>query len=322
VQTLTRRAVLAGFAACPLLPRPAIAHGQALRIVFPFAPGGSADSVARLFAEQLQTKLGSAVIVENRAGAAGRIGAQAVKESPPDGSVLLFGSGSQFVLQPHIQTSLGYDPFVDFIPISQVISFDVAMAVSSQLPIRSVKELIEWIKANPAQAVYGSPGIGTVPHFACSEFGRLAGLDLRHVAYRATSVALPDLLTGRILMHVAALPELLEQHRSGGIRILATASRTRSSILPEIPTLMESGSDVDASGWYSFYAPARTPDEVVARLMKEIVAVTTAPEVRMKILTIGFEPTGTTSDELRRLQQADFERWGVLVKASGFRADN
>ena len=185
------------------------------------------------FAEQLQARLGRAVIVDNRAGAGGRIGAQAVKNAAPDDEALLFASASQISLQPHLFLNLGYDPVVDFAPISQVVTVDLALAVSGQLPVHSIAELVNWMKADPARAVYGSPGTGTAPHFICTEFGRITGLNLRHTAYRGTPAALPDVMAGRVPMYMAFLSELLEQHRAGRIRILATAAATRSSFLPQ-----------------------------------------------------------------------------------------
>lgn len=319
--TISRRAVLTGFAALTFGSRPGTAQDQTLKIVYPFSAGGSGDAIARLIAERLQKSLGRAVIVDNRVGAGGRIGAQAVKNAPPNGSMLLFASGAQFTLQPHIFPDLGYDPFADFIPISQVVKSDLALAVGNQLPVRSIKELIVWLEANPAQAVYGSPGSGTGAHFAGIEFGRICRLDLRHVAYRGTSAALPDLLAGRIPMYVTSSAEILEQHKSGGIRILAIAASMRSPFLPDIPTLKESGIDVDAPGWFAFYAPANMPRDIVERLEKEIVAAVREPETRGKILAMGYPITGTSSQELKQIQRVQFELWEPIVKASGFKAE-
>ena len=321
MQTHSRRAVLAGTAALAFSSRLGTAQDQTLKIVFPFSAGASADAVARLIAEHLQKTLNRPVIVENKVGAGGRIGALAVKDAPPNGAMLLFASGAQFTLQPHVFPSLGYDPFDDFLPISQVVKFDLALAVSSQLPVRSINELVAWFKTNPAHAVYGSPGAGTSAHFAAMEFGRAFGLDLRHVAYRGTPAALPDLLTGRVPMYLASSAELLEQHKSGGIRILAIAEAMRSPILPDIPTLKESGVDVDAPGWFAFYAPARTPVEIIDIQATAIIAATRATETRAKIAALGFQPTGTTPEELKQLQRAQFERWGPMVRASGIKAE-
>lgn len=317
MQLYSRRAILGGFSALAL-PLPVIAADQPLKIVFPFAPGGSGDSIARLFAEQLHTRLGKVAIVENVAGAGGRIGAQAVKNAAPGEEIVLFASASQFTLQPHLFRSLGYDAERDFVPLSQVMTVDLALAVSGKLPIHSAHELIDWMKANPAQALYGSPGAGTAPHFICGEFGRITGLNLRHTPYKGTPAALPDVLAGRVPMYMAFVSELLEQHGGGGVRIIATAAAARSSFLPQTATLKESGIDIDASGWFAFYAPAHSSRQFVERLGTEIIAIGSDPEMRAKIHAMGCEPTGTTSDQLKRVQRADLEGWRPIVRASGF----
>src|SRR5690349_11961871 len=286
MQLCSRRSFLAGLSALAL-PLPAIAADRPLRIVFPFAPGGSGDSIARLFAERLHTRFGRVAIVENLVGAGGRIGAQAVKNAAPGEETLLFASASQFTLQPHLFRNVGYDPELDFVPLSQVMTVDLALAVSGKLPIHSAQELIDWMKANPAQAVYGSPGAGTAPHFICNEFGRITGLNLRHTPYRGTPAALPDVLAGRVPMYMAFLSELLEQHGGGGIRIIATAATARSSFLPQTATLKESGIDIDAAGWFAFYAPAHSSRQFVERVGKEIVAIGSNPTVRAKIHATG-----------------------------------
>jgi tripartite-type tricarboxylate transporter receptor subunit TctC len=316
MQTQSRRAVVTGIAALLLSSRRGSAQDQALRIVFPFSAGGAADGIARLIAEHLRNSLGRAVIVENIVGAGGRIGARAVKDAPPNGTTVLFASFSQMTLQPHIYRDLGYDPFSDFVPISQTVTSEIAFAVGSQAPAHSMKEVIAWFKADPAQAAYGSPGIGTGPHFAGIELGRLSGLEFRHVPYRGTPAALPDVIAGRVPLYIALTAELIEQHKSGAIRILATADAARSRFLPEVPTLKETGIDIQAPGWFAFYAHARTPADVVERLEKEIVAATRALDTRAKIVTMGYQPTGTTSTELRHIQREEFERWGSIVRAS------
>jgi tripartite-type tricarboxylate transporter receptor subunit TctC len=320
MQMHSRRALLAGFAAC-LMSRLAAAQDPALRIVFPFSAGGAADGVARLIAERLQESLGRAVIVENILGAGGRIAARAVKAAPPNGTMLLFAASSQTTLQPHIYPDLGYDPFDDFVPVSQTVKSENVLAVSRQIPAHSVKELIAWLKANPDQAVYGSPGTGTAAHFTGIEFARLSGLNLRHAPYRGTPAALPDLMAGRIPLYFALAAELLAQHRSGALQILATADAERSSFLPDLPTLRESGMDITSATSFAFYAPAHTPTEIVERLEQKIVEATRASDVHAKILAVGFQPTGTTAEELRKIQREEFNRWGAIVKASGFKAE-
>jgi tripartite-type tricarboxylate transporter receptor subunit TctC len=256
--------------------------------------------------------------VENIVGAGGRIGARAVKDAQPNGAKLLFASNSQMTLQPLIYHDLGYDAFDDFIPISQTVRSEAAFAVGGQTPVHSIKELIAWLAANPTQALFGSPGVGTGPHFAGLEFARLSGLRLRHAPYKGTPAALPDLLAGRIPLHIAMTAELVAQHKSGAVRILATAGADRSPFVPDVATLRESGIEIEAPGWFAFYAPAGTPQDIVTRLEQAIVAATNAPEVREKIEKVGYLPTGTTSDALRKIQRADTERWARVVKASGF----
>ena len=238
---------LLGVSALIAFPATCGAQEQTLKIVYAFPAGGAADAVARLIADRLQRDLRRSVIVENKSGAAGRIGARAVKDAPADGSVVLFAVSSQLTIQPHLATDVGYDPFADFAPISQVVAFDQAVAVAANSPVRSMRELVDWYKANPEQAIYGSPGVGTGPHLVALEFARALGLDLRHVAYRGTATALPDLFTGRIPAHFAASAELIEHHAGGKIRILATGGAQRSPALPGVPTFQESGADIDAT---------------------------------------------------------------------------
>ena len=225
MSTLSRRILLAGLSALAVLPQPAHAQETPLKIVYPFPAGGSGDAIARMIAEHLQKSLGRAVIVENKTGAGGRIGAQSVRDAPPDGATLLLAAAAQFTLQPHVLTNLGYDPFADFVPVARIVKFDQVFVVNGQVPARSIKELAAWLKANPDQAAFGSPGAGTGAHFVALEFGRTFGIAVRHVPYRGTPAALPDLLAGRLPMYGASIAELIEHHRSGGIRSLGDWGR-------------------------------------------------------------------------------------------------
>lgn len=317
---LSRRTILLGATASTLFAAPALAQEQPIKIVYPFPAGNAADAVARLIADNLRGDSRRAVIVENKPGASGRIGARAVKDAPSDGTVLLFAVSSLMTLQPHLSSDLGYDPFADFTPVSQVMAFDQAVAVPASSPVRSLTDLVAWYRTNPGQATYGSPGPGTGPHLVALEFARTFGLNLRHVAYRGTAAALPDLFTGRIAAHFAASAELIEHHASGKIRILAIGGAQRSPALPDVPTFRESGADIDGTGWYALYAPARTPADIVTRLEKEIIAVARDPEIRKRILAMGFRPTGTTADELDKIQRTEFEHWARIVSATGLKS--
>jgi tripartite-type tricarboxylate transporter receptor subunit TctC len=321
MHTLSRLAALAGLALFALWPEPASAQEQTLKIVFPYPAGSSADAVARMLAAHLQKSLARAVIVENRPGAGGRIGARAVKEAAPDGATLLFANGGLVTIQPHAYANLGYDPLVDFLPITQVVKVDLALVVSGKLPVRSLPELVAWLEANPDQATFGSPAAGTAVHFAGMELGRLARLDLRHVPYKGTPVALPDLLTGRLPTYIGSAAEFIEHHKAGTVRIVATLGASRSRFLPEVPTLRESGFDIETSAWFAIWAPAGTPASVAERLRAAIIEALRSAEVQSRIDSLGFEIAGTTGEALAQIQRAEHRRWGPIVKAWGFKAD-
>lgn len=322
--TVSRRSIVQGLGSLALLPPFAVAgraQEQVLRIVFPFAAGGVSDGLLRHLAERLQAGLGRPVIVENKPGAGGRLGALAVKDAPPDGSTLLLAAGAQMFLQPHAFPNLGYDPFVDFVPLTQAWTFDQAAAVGTHIPARTLGELAAWFKAHPDQAIYGTPGAGTGAHFAGVEFARLAKVELRHAPYRGTPAALPDLIAGRLPAYIASAAELNEQYKAGAIRILATLDAQRSPFRPEVPTFRESGFDIVAPAWFAFQARAQTPKPALERLQKAIVAVLHTSEMQEKVRALGLLPTGTTAEEAMRLQRAEYERWGPIVKASGYRGE-
>jgi tripartite-type tricarboxylate transporter receptor subunit TctC len=305
-------------AAALSLPARAQIGGEPTRIIFPFAAGGSGDAMARLIAEHLRVALDQPVIIENRVGAQGRIGVQAVKAAAPDGKTILLTPVAPMSIYSHVYKSLGYDPIADFQPISQVATFDFAIAVGPQVPAKSLRDLVDWLKANPSQGNYGTPAAGTLPHFFAVQFARTAGLDLRHVGYRGSAAALTDLVGGQIAIVVTTTSDLLEQHKAGGIRVLATSDVRRSPFLPEVPTFREAGYDIQGTGWYGVFAPAKTPSEMIERLNKAIVAAVQTSVVKERLLALGLEPTGTTAAELASIQQADSVLWAPAVKASGF----
>ena len=291
---------------------------QPVRIVFPFAPGGSGDALARLMAERIRAALNRPVIVENRTGAAGRIGVQAVKAAAPDGNTLLLTPIAPMAVYQHVYKSLPYDPIADFQPLSQLGTFDFGVAVTPQLPVRSLKELVDWTRSNPAQANYGSPAAGALPHFLGVMFARAAGIDLRHVTYRGSAAALADLVAGQIPIVFTTVSDLVELDKGGRIRVLATSDSKRSPSLPAVPTFREVGYELQATGWYGMFAPTGTPNEVVERLNKVIVAAVRAPEVRERLMAFGLQPTGTSVADFVTIQKSDSELWAPAVKASGF----
>jgi tripartite-type tricarboxylate transporter receptor subunit TctC len=289
-----------------------------IRIVFPFAAGGSGDALARLLAEHMRVELNRPVIVENKTGAAGRIGVQAVKGAPPDGSTILLTPIAPVAIYQHVYDPLGYDPVADLEPLAQVATFEFAVAVGAQIPAKTLTELVDWLRANPAAANYGTPAAGTLPHFFAVSFGRASGLDLRHVGYRGSAAALTDLVAGQIAMVFTTTSDLLEMHKIGRIRILATSDQQRSPLLPEIPTFREEGYAIQGTSWYAMYAPAKTSAQTVSQLNGVIVGALRRPELKERLLALGLYATGTSPQELAKIQKADSELWAPAIKASGF----
>jgi tripartite-type tricarboxylate transporter receptor subunit TctC len=322
IATLARALLLAALAAAALaLPAHAQTGAAPIRIVFPFAAGGSGDALARLLAEHLRTSLDTPVIVENRTGAQGRIGVQAVKAAAPDGKTLLLTPVAPMSIYQHVYKSLAYDPIADFQPLSQVATFDFAIAVGPQVPAKSIKELVAWLRANPAQGSYGIPAAGSLPHFFGALFAKTSGLDLRHVGYRGSAASLIDLIAGQIPIVVTTTADLLEQHKAGKIRMLATSDRQRSPFVPDIPTFKEAGYDIVGTGWYGFFAPAGIKADLVEKLSGALAAGVRTPQIKQRLLAVGLLPTGTTAAELARIQKSDSELWAPAVKASGFSSD-
>ncbi len=299
-------------------PAAAQLHGQPVRIIFPFAAGGSADALTRIIADELSAGLGHAVIVEPRPGAAGRIGVQAVKVAEPDGHTLLMAPIAPMAVYQNVYPALEYDPVKDFLPISQVAAYEFGIAVGNDVPAKTLQELVGWIKANPTHANYGTPGAGTLPHFFGVMFGGATGVPLQPIAYKGTAPALTDLISGQIPILFHAVGELAEMHKAGKIRVLATSSRQRSSFLPEIATFREAGYELEGTGWYGLFAPAGTPESLISLISKVVVAALARPDIRQRVLTLGVEPTGTSPAALAKIQHDDIDRWAPAVKASGF----
>lgn len=299
----------------------AVSEPNALKLVYPFAAGGSGDAVARLLAEQLARGLGRPALVTNVTGAGGQIGARTVKGAPPDGATLLFAAAAQMTLQPHIMPGLGYDPERDFVPIGQIARFDQVVTVSRTIPVSSLHELVDWLRANPDKAAFGSPGTGTGPHLAGLAIGRTFNIELRHVAYRGTPQALPDILQGRLPVFIAARAELSQHHDSGALRILVSTDAERPNREPNVPTLRESGVAMDAPAWFGVYAPIGTQREIVEGIAKITATALQTSEVHARIAALGFDATVTTGDELRSIQRAQSERWRALVARLAFKLE-
>ena len=313
---LRKACVVVGLAAGLIAPTGV--QGQTVHIIFPFRGGGSGDAMTRIVADQLSTELQRPVIVELRPGAAGRIGVQAVKSAAPDGNTLLMTPIAPMAVYQSVYPSLEYDPIRDFQPVAQVAAFDFGIAVGKDIPVRTLSELVAWIKTDPTKANYGIPGAGTLPHFFGALFGRAIGVDLQPITYGGGAAALTDLLGGQIPMMIQSVNELTEMHKAEKIRVLATSSKARSVFLPDVPTFREAGYAIEGSGWFGLFAPAKTSPDVVNRLNEIIVAALAKPEVKDRILKLGLQPTGTSPQAFAKILQDDITLWAPAVKASGF----
>lgn len=320
----TLRSLFVATAACcvalaaPLAAQPA---GVPVKVVFPFAAGGGGDALSRIIAERLGPVLNRTVIVENRTGADGRIGIQSVKSAPPDGNTLLMTTGPTMWLMALVHKAPGYDPFKDFEPISQVARFEFCIAVANNTGIKSIAELAPWVKANPDKATYGLPGVGTIPHFTGVALSKLIGVDMRRLPYRGGAPAMNDLVGGQIPLSVGTVADALQQHRGEKVRILAVTSRTRSPFLPDVPTMIESGYNLEGDAWYGLWAPAGTPAALVKQISGAMADAMKQPEVRKRLEGLGLIPSGTTPARLAEIMRENTDRWAGIVKESGYTID-
>jgi tripartite-type tricarboxylate transporter receptor subunit TctC len=314
---------LAAPAIVGLLPFPASAQiaEQPVRIIYPFAAGGAGDALVRMVADRMRAALGRSVVVENRTGAAGRIGITAVKNAAHNGSMLLITPIAPMAVYQHVYKSLDYDPINDFAAVSQLATFDFALAVGPQIPANSLSQFVAWVKADAARGAFGTPATGDLTHFLGVLWGRATGLDLGHVAYRGSPPAVADLIAGHIPAVIAPISDLVEMHKAKRVRILATSGRERSQFAPDVPTFREGGYDIEATSWYGAFAPAKTPAATIERFSAVMAAAVRVPEIDDRLRAFGLRPAGTSAAELAAIQKADSERWAVAVEASGFTPD-
>jgi tripartite-type tricarboxylate transporter receptor subunit TctC len=300
------------------------AHAQApikgpIHILVGFAAGGTTDVTARLMADKFREALGQPVVVENRAGAGGRIAAEALKNAAPDGSTLLLAPIAVPVLAPLVFKQLGYDPAKDFAPVAHVANYPSVFAVGADVPAGTVPEFVAWAKSRGAQASFGTPAAGGLPHFFGLMIGKASGIEMVHVPYKGVGPLALDLAGGQIPAGISALSDMLQLHRAGKLRIIATSGARRSPLLPAVPTFGEQGFPaVVGDGWIAFYAPAKTPKPVIEHWSALIAKVVRTPEITARLIDLGLEPTGTTPEELAAIMAADTARWAPIVKASGF----
>lgn len=306
-------AALAGGAAAQAYP------SKPIRLVVTFPPGGAPDILARLFADKAQ--LGQPVVIDNKPGAGGNIGAEAVAKSPPDGHTLVMGTVGTHSINGALYSKMPYDMVKDFAPVGHVASAPNLLVVTNDLPVKTVAELISYMKANPNKLSFGSPGIGTSVHVSGELFKSLTGTNMQHVPYKGRQFAIPDLVGGSIQVMFDNMPSALPMAREGKIRALAQTTATRSSAAPDVPTVAETVPGFEATTWFAMFAPAGTPKEVVARINAEMQRVFKLPDVADKLKNLGLETWISTPEELARYQATEITKWAKVVKDSGAKAD-
>lgn len=297
---------------------PAAAQERTIKFLVGFPAGASLDTMTRLIGERMRVTLNQPVVVENRPGAAGQIVMTALKNSAPDGLTLVMTPLVTVVTAPHVQ-ALPYDAFADFAPVSHAADFLFAFGVNAQVPANSLTEYVALVKRDPQYANYSSAAPGSLPHFFSLLFAERAGIAMNHIGYKGSAQAMTDLLGGQIAAFMGVTSDLAPQHRAGKLRVLATSGPKRARDLPDVPTFRELGYAIEGAGWYAAYAPAKTPKETIDRLAAAVAEAIRFPEVNQKLVAMGLEPTGTSAAELARIHRADYDKWGPVIKASGFK---
>ena len=293
-----------------------------IRMVVPFPAGGSADIVARAFNQRLSAVLGQSIVVDNRSGADGMIGAEMVARSPADGYTLLFASTGPLVINPVLNAKMAYDITKDFAPITVVVQNPMCLVVHPSLPAKSVKELVAFAKARPGQLNFASAGVGNALHLAGEIFKTQTGTNIVHVPYKGTAPAVTDVIAGNAHMMISSIPVMLGPIRAGRLRPLAVASNARIALLPDVPTMREAGLEkFNANSWYGLLAPARTPREIVTRLNTESVKILRSTEMREYLAQQGAEAVGNTPEEFAKHIESELAKWARAVKAAGVKPE-
>lgn len=321
-KSIQRRQILKGLAAAAAAALGASgARAQSkfpskpVRIIVPFAPGGSTDILARSIGQALTQAWHEQVIVENKPGAGGTIGAGAAARAEPDGYTVLMGHIGTLAVAPSLYSKLSYDPVKDFEPIALVSTVPNVLVVHPDLPVHNVKELIALAKSKPGDLTYSSGGPGSAANLAMEYFKLLSGTDIRHIPYKGTHPALIDLIAGQVSMTMTGLPPLLPHIRAGKLRALGVASKTRLSQVPEVPTIAESGvPGFEATQWYGLVAPAHTPQAIVEQIAAEVKRALASPDLHKRLVAEGAQPSNLVLAEFGAFIRSEIERWRKVIQ--------
>lgn len=293
-----------------------------VKVIIPFPPGGPTDVLGRIVAQKLSERLGQSFVIDNKPGASGMIGADMVAKSQADGYTLLVNA-SLHVINPSLYDKTRYDAIADFTPLSNLADVPLVLVVNAQTPVQTVKELIAWVKSSKTPVNFASSGNAAAPHLAGEAFKVATGIEnMQHVPYKGSAPALTDLLGGQVQMMFDSLPSSQPFIKSGALKAIAVTTQKRSSALPSVPTIAESGiPGFNFSTWYGMWAPKSTPQPIVQKLSNEIAQITRLPEVRERFLALGAEPVGNTAEEFAAFTKSELNKWARVVKQSGARVD-
>ncbi len=293
-----------------------------VRLIVPFPPGGGNDVIARAVAQKLGERLGQAVVVENRAGANGIVGLQALMQAAADGHTIAVGAAGPLAVNPGLYDKLPYDPLKDFAPITNMVNFPLLLVTHPSVAAKNTQELVAQAKAQPGKLHYSSPGSGNSGHLAGELFNTMAGVKTVHVPYKGQGPALTDLIAGQVQMLYSSIPSVLPHVRQGQLNAIAIGSAWRIPSLPEIPTIAESGvPGYEAYSWVGMIAPAGTPREVITRLHREIADILKQKDVAEKLNGQGALPVGDTPEQFATYIKAEIDKWGAVVRSSNIKVD-
>ena len=295
---------------------------KSIRLIVPWPPTGTVDILGRTLGQKLSESMGQPVLVDNRAGANGMIGSEAAAKSPPDGYTLVVDNITGHAINATLQAKMPFDSMRDFTHVSLLASVPDGVVSLPSLPATNIRELIALARAQPGKLTYASFGIGSSAHLAGELFKIMAGIDMLHIPYKGGQPAIADLLAGQVSIYIPVLPSVVQLTKAGRLRLLAVTGAKRSSAMPDVPTVAESGlPGFEASNWFGLMAPAGTPPEIVTRLNAEAAKALQAPEVREKLAALGFEIQSSTPQEFTALLKSETEKWAKVIKASGARAE-
>ncbi|WP_326537172.1 Bug family tripartite tricarboxylate transporter substrate binding protein [Pseudorhodoferax sp.] len=308
----------AGIAALALPAHAQTAADRPVRIIVPFSAGGPTDVLARVLAPLLSASMKRTVIVENRAGATGAIGAAHVAKSAADGDTLLLGTSSIMAASPNLSSKLPYDPVQDFAPVSLIANIENVLVVHPSVPARTVRELVDYARANPGKLTYASSGAGSTYHLGGELFRTQTGIDITHVPYKGAAPAIQDVLAGHVHMMFDNMSSAIPNIQAGRVRALGVASRNRYPALPQLPTIEEAGvPGYETTIWLAFFAPARTPQPVLERLGADIHAAVNSTAYRERLQALDIQPATSSREQLAGYLKAELAKWHKVVKAAG-----